>query len=368
MRAVVVVVPGPIGARTGGSIYDRRIVDGLRSRGWNVGVREVEPRHDGDDVYAALPDGALVLADGLVFSARPELAERHASRLRFVPLVHLPLAEEPGLTPERAAMLEQGERRAVACAAAVVVTGSRTLDTMTRYGVPRKRIAVVTPGTDRAPLARGSRGAEPGTARPVGTGTVVASSLSRTLDGAVHLLTVATVNAGKGHALLVRALAEIEPAAWRLTCVGSLDRDPAAVARLRALITTLGLAERVMFAGELDDAGVSAAYDAADVFVLPTLHETFGMAVAEAIARGLPVVSTPTGAIAEIAGDGALLVPPGDVVQLSVTLRRVIGDPTLRNRLAAGARAARERLTSWDTALDKMCAVLTAVADGRIAF
>src|SRR5262245_54827725 len=110
MRPVVVVVPGSIDARTGGSIYDRRMVDGLRARKWRIDVREVAVR-DAVDVYAATPDDRVVLADGLVFSARPDDAERHARRLRFVPVVHLPIAEEPGLRPEWAAVLEQCERR-----------------------------------------------------------------------------------------------------------------------------------------------------------------------------------------------------------------------------------------------------------------
>jgi glycosyltransferase involved in cell wall biosynthesis len=137
---------------------------------------------------------------------------------------------------------------------------------------------------------------------------------------------------------------------------------------VREMIRTLELGDRITLAGELDAAGVAAAYDAADLFVLPTLHETFGMAVAEAIARGLPVVSTPTGAIPAIVGDGALLVPPGDVTALTAALTQVIAEPALRDRLATGAREARERLPSWNVALDRMCAVLTAVADGRGAF
>jgi glycosyltransferase involved in cell wall biosynthesis len=356
MRPLVVVVPGSIDARTGGSIYDRRIVDGLRSRGWHVDVREADLRDTSEDVYAGIPDGAVVLADGLAFSARPDQAERHASRLRFVAIVHLPLADEPRLPPDRAALLQESERRAVACAAMVVVTGPDTVETMVRYGVPRERVVLISPGTDRAALARG---------------TLVASAFSRTLRppaGTVQLLTVATVNRGKGHAFLVRALAAIDPSTWRLTCVGSLDRDPAEVAGVKDLIGSLGLGGRVTLAGELDAAGVAAAYDAADVFVLPTLHETFGMAVAEAIARGLPVVSTPVGAIPDIAGEGALLVPPGDSAALAAALAQVIAEPASRDRLAAGAREARERLAPWDAALDKMCAVLTAAADGRVAF
>src|SRR5581483_1546923 len=176
---------------TGGSIYDRRIVEGLRGRGWHVDVREVGADAEHGDIYDAIPDRAVVVADGLVFGADPDHAERHRSRVRFVPIVHLPLADEPGLLPDRAALLEQRERRAVACAAMVVVTGARTVDTMLRYGVPRGRVVLIPPGTDRAPLAHGSD---------------VASGFSRPLDP-VRLLTVATVNAGKGHAILVRALA-----------------------------------------------------------------------------------------------------------------------------------------------------------------
>jgi glycosyltransferase involved in cell wall biosynthesis len=346
------VVPGSIAVRTGGSIYDRRMVDGLRGRGWHVDVREVDVGDASADQYAAIPDATVVVADGLVFGARPDQAERHRSRLRFVALVHLPLAEEPGLNQERAARLEGGERRAVACAAMVVVTGPRTVETMIRYGVPRERVFMIAPGTDRASLARGS--------------STVAASGSSGASGVVHLLTVATVNAGKGHVTLMRALAAIDPRGWQLTCVGSLERDDVEAQRVAELVHSLRLEDRVTFAGELDAAAVDAAYDRADVFVLPTLHETFGMAVAEAIARGLPVVSTSTGAIPEIAADGALLVPPGDVTALSAALAEVIREPALRDRLAAGARAARERLPTWDAALDRMCAVLTAAANGRV--
>jgi glycosyltransferase involved in cell wall biosynthesis len=350
---VVFVVPGSIDARTGGSIYDRRMVDGLRARGWDVDVREIDAGGGSADLYAAIPDATVVVADGLVFSAHPDRAERHRSRLRFVALVHLPLAETPGLTPDRAARLEAGERRAVACASLVVVTGPRAVETMVRYGVPRERVVMIVPGTDRAPLARGSGG-------------VAASGVGRISPGVVHFLTVATVNAGKGHMTLMHALAALDASGWRLTCVGSLERDAIEAARVTELVRTLRLDDRVTLAGELDAAAVAAAYNAADVFVLPTLHETFGMAVAEAIARGLPVVSTRTGAVAEIAAEGAILVPPGDIAALSGALAQVIADPVLRDRLATGARAARERLPSWEAALDRMCAVLTAAADGRV--
>jgi glycosyltransferase involved in cell wall biosynthesis len=342
MPAIVLVVPGAIETRTGGSIYDRQMAEGLRARGWSVDVREVDQKTP--DIFATIADSATVVVDGLLFGAVPDQIERHAGRLRFVTIVHLPLSETPGLSRDRAVVLERREQRSLACAKAVVVTGPRTVEHIVQRGVPRERVVLIQPGTDRAPLAQGS-----------GTGIL-------------QLLTVATVNAGKGHDVLIRALARLPSFQWHLTCVGSLDRDPAATARMRALVVSSCLDDRVTFTGELDEAGVAEAYDRADLFVLATCHETFGMAVAEAVARGLPVVSTTTGAIPDIVGDGGLLVPPGDLDALAVALARAVGDKSLRETLAARARAARDRLTTWNAAFDRMSAVLTrVVTDGPFA-
>ena len=154
----------------------------------------------------------------------------------------------------------------------------------------------------------------------------------------MQLLSVATLNPGKGHEILFRALATVPHRNWRLTCVGSLERHPPTVERLRARLREDGLTDQVSLVGERDAAGLDAFYDRADLFVLATLHETYGMAVAEALARGLPVISTTTGAIAELVGDDAgLLVPPGDVEALAGALSRVLGDARVREQLA-GAR------------------------------
>ena len=116
-----------------------------------------------------------------------------------------------------------------------------------------------------------------------------------------------------------------------MTCAGSLERHPRTVARLRALLREQGLADRVSLVGELDAAALAACYDRADLFVLATLYETYGMAVAEALARGLPIVSTTTGAIPDIVGleeeeAAGLLVAPGDARAFGAALSRVLGD------------------------------------------
>jgi len=344
MPSAVLMVPGSIDTRTGGSIYDRRMVEGLRQRGWDIALVELEAGFPqptaaavsgAADALAAMAAGSIVVIDGLALSALPDLIEREASRLRIVALVHLPLGADVSFdsgTRERLATLEQ---RALAASALVVVTGSATLGLLESYGLRRDRLVVIEPGTDTAPLARGS------------------ASL------VVHLLCVATVNAGKGHDVLLSALATLPSAAWRLTCAGSLTRDPVAASRVHDLVRRLKLDDRVIFAGELDDNALTAVYDQADVFVLATRRETYGMAVAEALARGLPVVSTTTGAIPDLVGHHAgILVPPGDEAALAEALSRVIGDADGRARLAAGARQVRDRLPGWELAASRLDAAL----------
>ena len=264
-----------------------------------------------------------------------EIVTREASRLAVVALVHLPLAAAIGLDQEEAARFEDGERRALAAAALVVVTGRAALPLIARYAVAPNRIVVVEPGTDRAPLAHGSR------------------------TGPLELLTVATLNPGKGHEMLLDALSAVSDSAWRLTCAGSLTRDPATATRVRTTASRLRLENRVSFVGDLDGRALSECYDRADVAVLATQQETYGMAVAEALAHGLPVVSTMTGAIPDLVGDDAgLLVPVGDTTALTAALARILGDSDLRARLAEGARRRRDRLPTWDDAARLMSTAL----------
>jgi glycosyltransferase involved in cell wall biosynthesis len=356
MRALVVVVPGRLDTRTGGYGYDRRMAAGLRARGWAVAVRELDDsfpcptsaaREEAARVLAAIPDGTTVLVDGLALGALPAEMEHEAPRLRIVALVHHPLAAETGLDPSLAARLHQSERRALAAVRFVVVTSRATARALGAYGVGPERIAVVEPGTDPAPLAHGSN---------------QLSDISRQ-PCEIALLCVATLTPRKGHELLFRALASIPHRPWRLICAGSAKRDPETAARLRAQVRADGLDDRVSFAGDLDAATLAAHYDRADLFVLPTLHEGYGMAVAEALARGLPVISTATGAIPElVTEDAGLVLPPGDPDALTAALARVLGDQDLRARLAEGARRVRDRLPRWDDACAKMVDVLESVA------
>jgi glycosyltransferase involved in cell wall biosynthesis len=348
MGAIVFIVPGRRETKTGGYIYDRRMVDELRALGWTVEVREIDGSFpdptsaalaEAARVLAAVPDDTTVVVDGLAYGAMPAQAERERTRLRLVALVHHPLAAETGLSAAVAARLKDSEIRALACARRVIVTSPATGRALADYGVGADRITVVEPGTDRAPRATGS------------TGDIV------------QLLCVASLTPRKGHDTLIAALATIADLSWHLTCVGSLERDSAMVARLRAQLRAHGLEGRVSLMGEADEAGVAEHYDRADVFVLPTEYEGYGMVVAEALARGLPVISTTTGAIPDLVKhDSGILVPPGDVAALAAALSSIVREASLRRRLAQGAILTRDRLPSWKVAALHMDDALARVA------
>ncbi|MBT2323402.1 glycosyltransferase family 4 protein [Variovorax paradoxus] len=339
------LVPGELETRTGGYTYDRRIVDGLRALQWEVEIRSLGEGYPAPDAAAlaqagrvldALPDGALAVVDGLAFGVLPELAQRHADRLRWVALVHHPLSLETGLDATQQRALFESERRALAAARGVIVTSPSTARALAAFDVAASRIAVVEPGTEPAPLAEGSD------------------------TDALSLLCVATVTPRKGHAVLVEALSGLKDRRWTLHCAGSLVMDAACASALTQAIEAHGLHGRVVLHGEQDEAGLRALYASADAFVLPSFHEGYGMALAEALAYGLPVISTRAGAIPDtVPADAGELVTPGDAVALRGALQRLMDDAAWRAQLASGARRARSRLPTWSQSSARFAAALS---------
>jgi glycosyltransferase involved in cell wall biosynthesis len=276
--------------------------------------------------------------DGLAFGALPEAGSLGA-RTPLIALVHQPLALESGLDPAQANIFRESERAALAAAACVVVTSAATARiVIADYDVESQRISVVLPGNDPVPPAPGSK------------------------DAAVRLLSIGSVVPGKGYDLLIAAVATNADLPWRLTIAGDRTRNPAAAARLDADISARGLGDRVAVLGAVAPERVVELFLASDVFVLASRFEGYGMALAEAIAHGLPVVSTTAGAIPDTVPEGAgVLVPPDDVVALARALRRLIGDHTERRRLAINARAAAAQLPTWKTSARLFARAIEAV-------
>lgn len=337
-RRIHFVVPGALDQRTGGYLYDARMVAEVRAAGRDVVVHELDGAFPaGDDVARRSMDAALgrvgddelVVVDGLAAGGLPDELDRHARRVRLVGLVHHPLADETGLPETEAARLAASERAALAVCRGVVVTSRFTAQRLGAYGVAARRIGVAVPGTRPAPPASGPEAGDP-----------------------PQLLCVGSLTPRKGHVVLVEALAEVAELEWSCAFAGSETLDPAHAREVRRAVADHGLEGRVSFLGELDEASLDRAYAGASLFVLASHYEGYGMALTEAIARGLPVLSTTGGAIPyTVPAEAGVLVEPGDVGALAGALRGLLVDPdgTLA-KLRDGALRVAADLPDWPTA------------------
>ncbi|MFC3282270.1 glycosyltransferase family 4 protein [Litchfieldella rifensis] len=349
MMALTLIVAGDPAQLTGGYVYDARIVEALRKRGWQVEVIGLDgafPEPDAvaaDALQAALarqPDGARVVIDGLAMSGLPEVVAKHAARLDITGLIHHPLADETGLADAERTRFAISETRALAAVDRIIVTSAFTARRLADFSVSATKVAVVEPGIEPAGLAA-SVASEHDESRPQ------------------RLLCVATITPRKGHDLLVEALAPLADRAWQCDCIGGLEHDRAHAERVIAAIRRHDLQQRVRLLGERPPHALGEAYHQADLFVLPSHYEGYGMVVAEALAHGLPVITTTGGALAHtLPAEAGLAVPAGEVAALREALQQWLDDHELRIRLRRGARRARERQHDWQAAGDAFAAAL----------
>jgi glycosyltransferase involved in cell wall biosynthesis len=349
VRRLAFAVPGNLATPTGGYAYDRRMIAELLQLGWSIDVInlgdgfpdvDAERRAAAGKLLAATAAGVPIVIDGLAFGALAEAAASLQARNPLIALVHLPLALEWGLPRARAESYRATERTALACAHRVIVTSALMARLLvTDYAVSAERITVARPGTDPALAAEGSG------------------------DGIVRLLSVGSLVQGKGYDRLIAALASLGEFRWQLTIAGDAERDPHYAAMIHRMIASQGLLERITILGAVSPERLDEVYRAADVFVLASYFESYGMAFAQAIAHGLPVIGTNAGAIPDTIPEHAgILVPPGDTAALARALRRVIEDREARQRYAEGARAAAARLPSWRDSAALFAAAIEASA------
>jgi glycosyltransferase involved in cell wall biosynthesis len=334
VKRLAFAIPGDLESPTGGYGYDRRMIAELRRLGWQVDVTalgdgfprptDVQRTH-ALAVLNAVPDGVPILIDGLAFGVLPEAASSLRTPHRLIALVHHPLALETGISQHEVTGLRASERAALLSSWHVVVTSATTRRILVdHYEMGANKISVVRPGTERVLV-------EP-----------------RASTDIVQLIAVGSIVPRKGYDVLIAALAQLKGLAWHLSIVGDPALSPDTATVLHAGIVRNAMTDKVSVLGRVSEAHLSELYASSDVFVLASHFEGYGMAYAEAIAHGLPVVGTTGGAIPEVVTDGAgLLVPPGDVAALAAALRTTIEDADQRGRLTQAARFAASKLPTW---------------------
>jgi glycosyltransferase involved in cell wall biosynthesis len=340
---IAFAIPGNLDAATGGYAYARKVLQLLAQNGINCHHLELPgsfPNPTGDDLTLTrrlldqIHPETPILFDGLALGALPP-GFLTGLEPPIVALVHHPLAMETGLSATRAQQLMESERDALSHARAIIATSPTTAQTLAAtYSVTEARLSVAEPGTAAAE-------------RAIGTGMPF------------MMLGVGALIPRKGYSVLVDALHRLDRDDWELTLVGSPDHDPTEANRIREKILASGMRGRITLAGRLPGAELARLYASADLFILPSLYEGYGMVLAEAMARGLAIVCTTGGAAAKTApDDAAIKVPPNDAVQLSSAIAHVMADEALSDRLSDASWAAGQALSRWPDTVCKIADVL----------
>lgn len=342
---------------TGGHLYHRR-------------VAEAAPRHGACLRFAAIPERPLGLAAAAAVATlarlqaeRPDalLVDSIATAAVALPLralrVGVPvigLLHQPpgGVRPDgdgrRGGLRAHLDRAFAAQADRVIVPSATLATTLRKAGIPAERLRVVQPGHDLP--------------EPVGP----VPDLRRA--GGPAVLCVANWLPAKGIDLLLEAFARLPDARATLHLVGETTADSAYARKLHARLAAPELCERVVVHGPLPPEVVAAYLRVADLFVLASWSESYGMAVAEAMAAGLPVVATQVGHLPCLVTDGitGLLVPPGDTDALGTALGRLVADAQLRRAMGAAAEPRAASFPRWDdTAAGVLAAVREAIESGH---
>ena len=349
MTHCVFAIPGDLATPTGGYVYARKILPLLAER---LGIElcplpagfplasEAELHEAAASLTAFNAPGTVFFIDGLAYGALP-VSTLEALNGPIVALVHHPLGLEEGLTPSEKAHLLKTEDEALALARHVVVPSHGTVRELARlFSVPSGKITVAEPGILRGRRASGASAGQP-----------------------FHIVSVGSLTPRKGYGVFIDALDAVRELPWRATIAGSLDRSPETAELVRRKLSEYGFEERVLLAGQLDEATLSELYSSADVFALASLYEGYGMAFAEAIAHGLPVIASGEGAVRDtVPSSAGFVCATGDVEAFAEALRSLLSNAALRREKAEGAWRHGQTLPNWASTADTIAKVLEQAA------
>lgn len=330
-KPIAFVIPGDIDTLSGGYGYAREVMAAWRASG--VPFEHVVLAGDypfpssasletTERTIAAIEADQPILIDGLAYGAMPEALIDRLQR-RFVVLLHHPLGLETGLDESQAKSLIENERAAVDACAHVVVTSAETARTVIDlFDVADSNVTVAVPGTKRRPRTTAAT-------RPM-------------------ILSLGSLTPRKGHLDLIAALSRLKGHDWTAHIVGSASASPQTAGDIRRAIAAEGLEDRIHVPGALGGEDLDRLFAQSSIFALASYYEGYGMAFAEAMAAGLPIVGYRAGAVPDLVpAEAGTLVAPGDIDALTEALEILIRDGAHRDRLADGAYRVGQSLPDW---------------------
>ena len=349
MTEAIFAIPGDKDRRTGGFIYEATVLRVLNDIGCQTTHLELPDSFpdptDADMAktlrqLAAVPEKTPIILDGLVFGAI-DPAGLAQIKAPVIAMIHHPLGLETGLSPERAAFLRQNEAAALAQAHHTIVPSPETARLLVSdFGGEPERITVASPGFPRP-------------------------NLKRQIQTPPLILSVGLLAPRKGHDVLLDALALIQDLPWQARIVGKTYQESVTDA-LRSQRDNLGLSQRVDFTGELQEADLTALFNAASIFALATRYEGYGMVLSEAMFYGLPVVTCRAGAVPDTVGDAAWLVPPDDAPAFASALRQLLSQPDVVQDYANRAQKHAAGLPRWTDTAQTFATVIRAITQGTL--
>jgi len=328
------LIPGNIHSLTGGYLYNMNMINGLKGKGHRVNVFGTDWQWKNIDSLEKicrhqlekLPHGSCVVVDSLILASLHEIVQEFSEKLKFLGLIHLPASYH--ILSGVHGKLADEELMALHHMRQVIVTGRFTFDLLCHVGLNPARIRQVEPGTDHFPRKK------------------------RYKRVPSELLCIANYSSLKAQDLLIRALYKLTAWDWTFHLYGDMDRDREYCASMRSLIQQLRLEQRIIMHGIVERHEISGVFLNADLFVMPSLFESYGMALTESLAHGIPVVTTLAGNIPYTVPAGmGLLTEPGNEEQLADAIRSLFDDPLKYSALCTAASRYYLQSRSWVKAI-----------------
>jgi len=332
------LIPGDIDTLSSCYIYDKRLVEGLKKKGHDVEVYRL-----GDDfpfpsedslnhchkVIKSIPSAEPIIIDSLAFGTIPSILKEVSATNPIVALIHLPLSMDPNYSAYQRTLFTSPEMEAFSLATKFVVSSEYTFEILLNLGIEAHKINLIIPGIDHFPQKKNYP------------------------EKPAKLLSIANLCRSKDHAILVRALTALKDKDWVLHCYGNLDMDRDCLADFQAMIRKNSLQKKILVHATISGKELSDAYLDADLFVHPSDFEIYGMALAEALAHGIPVIASTGGGICKtVPAKMGQFFKPSDVYGLQSILEELFENPDVYKKLYTQALTFAKNAQTWEKSAD----------------